>query len=234
MKLLQKIIEALSGAAWIAACVLFRPLLRPWYSWWGATEAECAREMPGDERVPEPRIFYTRAVTINAPPQDIWSWLVQIGYGRAGWYSYDLLEALVGAAKFADGVFSADRIIPEYQTWEIGEPLVMHPKAPPLPAAVIDPPHALIFHSERDPKAADPLTENAWAFYLVPEGQKTRLIARGRLTYTPGFFNDLMWGAFTEPINFVMERKMLLGIKARADQRWDKKLRGQRREKEGV
>ena len=86
---------------------------RPRQLRWGATDGEVAREMPGDEIVARPVFNATRAVTVNARPEDIWPWLVQIGFGRAGWYSYDILDNL--------GRHSSEQILPEYQTLEPGD-----------------------------------------------------------------------------------------------------------------
>ena len=68
------------------------PLLRRWHLRWGATDTEVAAPMPGDELVQEPSFNATRAITINAPPEAVWPWLVQLGFGRAGWYAYELLD----------------------------------------------------------------------------------------------------------------------------------------------
>ena len=95
-----------------AACGFFLRLYRPWHSRWGATDEEVALEMPGDDRVKEPTFNVTRAITIHARPEEIWPWIIQIGFGRAGFYSYDLLDNL--------GKPSADLIIPELQHIEVG------------------------------------------------------------------------------------------------------------------
>ncbi len=87
LRITPKIIgETIFGAAFNVTAVILNPLLRPWYSRWGATEAETGRSIPGDGMVPHPRIESTRAITIKAPPDKIWPWLVQIGWKRAGWY----------------------------------------------------------------------------------------------------------------------------------------------------
>jgi len=88
-------------------------LYRPWHVTWGATHDEITANMPGDDVVAAPIFNATRAVTIDALPGAIWPWLVQIGFGRAGWYSYDLLDNL--------GRRSAERIIPELQRVEVGD-----------------------------------------------------------------------------------------------------------------
>ena len=99
----------------VAALPLFAatPLLRPWHSRWGATASEVASTMPGDELFPRAQFQATRAITIAAPPSAVWPWLVQVGYGRAGFYSYDLVENLVGC-----DIHSTDRIV---ATWHHDE-----------------------------------------------------------------------------------------------------------------
>lgn len=84
------------GAVQVAAMLLTAPLSRLWYNRWGATAEECEKALPGDELVPHPRIASTRAITIQAPPAAVWPWLVQMGQGRGGLYSYDGLENLIG------------------------------------------------------------------------------------------------------------------------------------------
>jgi hypothetical protein len=88
-------------------------VIRPWQLRWGATDDEVRRVMPGDEIVARPTFNGTRAVTVAAPPSLIWPWIVQIGFSRAGWYSYDLLDNV--------GRPSATRIIPELQHLQPGD-----------------------------------------------------------------------------------------------------------------
>jgi hypothetical protein len=88
-------------------------VLRPWELRWGATDDEVRRPMPGDEIVERPTFNATRAVTVKAPPSMIWPWIVQIGFGRAGWYTYDLLDNF--------GRPSARRIVPEFQQIRVGD-----------------------------------------------------------------------------------------------------------------
>src|SRR5688572_17802308 len=100
---------ALSLLVAIAGAV-YHPLLLPWMTTWGATATEVGMVLPGDELAPQPTYQSTRAVTIAAPPERIWPWLVQIGQDRGGFYSYDWMANLVGA-----GIHNADRIVPEWQ-----------------------------------------------------------------------------------------------------------------------
>ena len=150
---------------------------------------------------------------VHAPPDAIWPWLVQIGWQRAGWYSYDLLERLVGAADFVDGPHSARRIVPELQTLAPGDAIRLGPE--PMPAFTVmevDPPRALVLGGTEGVEG----TGASWAFALEPLGDSTRLIARFRLTYPPTPANHLMWGV-SELAHMIMEQKMLRGIRRRAE-----------------
>jgi hypothetical protein len=109
----RHVLRGLGEVALASPLFLFAPLYRRWHLRWGATDAEVAEAMPGDELVSEPSFNATRAITIGAPPEAVWPWLVQIGYGRAGWYSYDLFDN--GARP------SAERILPEYQEPNVGD-----------------------------------------------------------------------------------------------------------------
>jgi hypothetical protein len=218
--------ESIVGAAFNLTAVLFSPLLRSWYSHWGATEAETRRPVQGDDLAPHPLIQSTRVVTIQSFPENIWPWLMQIGFKRAGWYSYDLLEALVGAAGFIDGR-SANRIIPELQGLKPGDLVFMHPRIPGLKVHTLEPNRILVFQTRLnsrtgkyfDLKHTPPTFVNTtWVFYLEKTGnQQTRLLIRSRFDYNRSFMNAVVWKFITDPLSFVMERKMLLGIKRRAE-----------------
>lgn len=201
------IIEEGLGALAIAGCIVTSPLTRPWYSKWGATEAEVSMSLPGDDQVPNPVLESTRAITIQAPADEIWPWLVQMGQGRGGLYSYERLENLVGC-----DMQNADRIIPEHQNLDVGDKVRLVPEGrdPYFVVSVIEPGRAIILGGD------DPPT--TWAFVLEPVEEKTtRLIIRWRQDYEPTFGNVLGWRVFTDPITFVMERKLLQGIKVRAE-----------------
>jgi hypothetical protein len=201
------IVEEGLGAAAIAATILLSPLLRPWYSKWGATEIEVDKRLPGDERVPKPTLLSTRAITIRAPMVEVWPWLVQMGQGRGGLYSYERLENLVGC-----GMRNADRIIPEQQHLQVGDKIRLSQDegTPAFVVQAIEPGQAIILGGD------DPPT--TWSFILEPiDKYSSRLIIRFRQQYEPTFANVVGWRVFTDPITFVMERKMLQGIKARAE-----------------
>jgi hypothetical protein len=218
-----QIADALLGAAYCGVTLVFSPLLRPWYNRWGATPEEVARPLPYDAQVPRPQQTYTHAITIHAPPSAVWPWLVQIGWGKGGMYSYDLLENIAGCQ-----MHSADRIVPEYQHLQIGDAVRLGPPGYPMNKVMgIEPNQALILQGA-DPKTGDTyhLTDNppedfvngSWVFFLeAPQPGVTRLLVRSRIDYRPTFLNRLIWRFITEPLNFVMERKMLLNLKAQAE-----------------
>lgn len=199
--------SVIGGAAFAtaAAALSYRLLLRDWCLSWGARPDEVSRELPGDELLPAPDIVSTRVVTVDAPPAAIWPWLVQMGSGRGGAYTYDWIENLFGL-----GMHSADKILPEFQNITAGDEVQLGPGRPMMRVEVLDPGRVFTIRIEDG--------SWVWIFCLVPEDGQTRLISRNRIA-TPGaspvmraFYQLVM-----EPGSLVMERKMLLGIKERAE-----------------
>lgn len=207
------LIEEGLGAAAIAASILLSPMLRRWYSQWGVSAGEKDMLLPGDDLVPNPVLESNRAITIHAPAGDIWPWLVQLGQGRGGFYSYQRLENLAGC-----NIHNADQILPELQDLYVGDLVRLGPEGyPAFEVAAIERDVALILRGDTPSPKGDPTTW-IWIFYLNPlDGHTTRLILRTRLSYDPNLGNTVMWRIFTDPISFNMERKMLQGIKARAE-----------------
>ncbi len=212
--------DVLVGGAQVVAVTLTAPLGRRRYNRWGATDAEIAATVPGDELVPHPRLGYTRAITIEAPPERVWPWLAQIGQGRGGLYSFDGLENLAGC-----NIHSADRILPHLQQLEVGDLIRLGPPGYPcfrvdqfesgaslvLVAADPRPPHATA-----RPDAPAGFATWQWQLRPTPDGRETRLICRQRLTYRRSVGRSLLW-RLVEPVGFVMERQMLRGIRHRVD-----------------
>ena len=114
-----------------AAALGYQFAAKPWMRGWGATPAEKGRALPGDDLTPKPRIQITQAVTVAAPVEQVWPWLAQIGQDRGGFYSYEWLENLAGCE-----MRNADRIHPEWQQREVGEPVPLHPATPGLPVTI--------------------------------------------------------------------------------------------------
>ena len=115
----------IAGIALGTGLALYHVVMRPWQLNWGATQTEARRRYPGDELVPHPAYQTTRAISIRTPVAEIWPWLVQIGYQRGGFYSYDRLENMSGL-----DITSADRIVPEYQHLAVGDSIRIAPETP--------------------------------------------------------------------------------------------------------
>jgi hypothetical protein len=188
------IIVGLAGLLLLA----YRYLIQPWHARWGATDEEAARPMPGDEFL-EGASSRTRAISIDARPEEVWPWLVQLGYGRAGWYSYDWIDN--------DGRPSASRIVPELQHLEPGDQIAMVPGMGPRVRAVE--PNRYLVAGDAD--------GGTWCLALYPIGDgRTRLVSRWRARW-PITLATVFWVLVGDPGSFVMERKMLLNLKARAE-----------------
>jgi hypothetical protein len=208
---------AAAGAA-VAAAYSF--LARPWHLRWGTQKNEPEAAYPGDDLIPEPKLNATHAITIEAPISQVWPWLVQIGQGRGGFYSYDWLENLMGL-----NIHTADRILPEYQTLKVGDQIPLAPNSFGIPVAILDPEKTLVLHGDTRLDSGAIPTMNpgdflavTWAWYLTPlNAHSTRLVERWRCDWNASPQNWLYMRIFLEPGAFVMERKMLLGIKQRAE-----------------
>jgi hypothetical protein len=211
----REVAKIIAGAVTAGASFAAYALaLRPWHSKWGATQAECDETIPGDELVPRPLYSMTHAITINAAASEVWPWLVQMGQTRGGFYSHAWLENLVGCH-----MRNADRIVPEWQSLRAGDVVWLHPKAPPLPVAIVEPHRAIVLGGPIEGQGARRInSDGTWAFYLKPmDSNTTRLLVRGRWNTNPGLLNRAINYALFEPAHFIMERKMMLGIKQRAE-----------------
>ncbi len=202
---IRRMLTAGAGAAAVLGPASYLLFFRSRCLNWGASADEVAAKLPGDELLADAGLVTTRAITIHAPAGAIWPWLVQMGSGRGGAYSYDWIENLLGL-----NMHSAADILPEYQDIKAGDELPLGGRGPVMRVEVADPPRALAVRS------AD---QNwAWIFALLPEGDSTRLISRNRIAakaLAPA--SRLFYLLFMEPGSLVMERKMLLGIKRRAE-----------------
>jgi hypothetical protein len=170
---------------------------------WGARPDEVARRLPGDDLLEDAAMVSTRAITIDAPASAIWPWLIQMGPGRAGAYTYDWIENLLGL-----DMHSADEIVPEWQSMQVGDAWRLG-KDQALSAEIVEPEQALVVRSQDGGWV--------WAFVLVPEGDATRLLSRNRMVVQGGALARLAMTYLMVPGSLVMERKMLLGIKRRAE-----------------
>jgi hypothetical protein len=189
---------------------------------WGATPEEVSATMPGDEVVGTPRYRTTHAVTVGAPVDRVWPWLAQLGQGRGGLYSYDWLENLLGL-----DIHSADRVVPELQALGVGDRVRMVPEGtePELAFSVlrVEPPHLLVLgpDGKREEVLGTGMPYPCWTFRLTPAaGERTRLVVRFQSDFEPSPIGLVMNKYALAPIHFLMERKMLLGIKERAEGAW--------------
>jgi hypothetical protein len=181
--------------------VLYARLLRRHILTWGATDAEAAARLPGDELLEEADGVATRAIEIEAPPAAVWPWIAQIGPApRGGAYTYDWIENLLGL-----DMHSVDRILPEFQHPQVGDTIDYG--ANRMRIERVEPEHVLAWRSEDG--------NWVWAFVLEKSGGSTRLISRNRFRL-PTLAARLGMVPM-EPTSLVMERKMLLGIKERAE-----------------
>lgn len=196
------------GAAVVAVGCAYLLTYRYWRRWclgWGSTSEELNRLLPGDDVLDDPDVVSTRSVSIEAPPTSVWPWLVQMGPGRGGAYTYDWIENLFGL-----GMHSADKILPQYQHLDVGDAYQLGAHGPVLRVASLDPEHSLVLRSDDG--------NWVWALVLRPEGAITRLTSRNRIA-SPGAsaLTRAVTTYIMEPGSLIMERKMLLGIKDRAE-----------------
>ena len=169
---------------------------------WGASPAESTARLPGDELLEDADGVTTRAVEIAARPEAVWPWIVQMGpWPRAGAYTYDWIENLLGL-----DMHSSDRIIEAFQHPQVGETIRLG--ANEMRLARLDPGRALAWRATHG--------NWVWSFVLAPVDGHTRLLSRNR--YRTPRLRDRLVMAPMEPASLITERKMLLGIRARAEQ----------------
>ncbi len=199
---LQFLIASLAAAA--AMVGAFRRF-SAWQRHWGATEDELLRVLPGDERVPDPPYLTTRAITVNAESKDIYPWLVQMGKGRGGLYSYDFLDRLFGILDAA----SSKAIIPEFQDLKAGDEIPVG-RGGNFPVADLKKDEFLLLAGEADGAAW------TWSTALYPMGNgKTRLVTRN--TGRGGAFDRKVFMGLMDVAAFIMVRRWLQVLKQRGE-----------------
>ncbi|GAA1980207.1 hypothetical protein GCM10009817_21170 [Terrabacter lapilli] len=219
---MRRVVEPVVRGAALSAAAMTVVTLRWSALHWGATTEETREKLPGDEILRDPGLVATRAITVEAPPEAVWPWVVQLGAGRGGFYSYDRLENLAGCQ-----VDSAETVVEAWQHLEPGDLVHLHPKVA-LSVASVDPGRSLVLHaapamaagssadaSSGVPAAAAPY-DFTWAFVLRRHPHlATRLIVRERFDYLHAWSFLLV-----EPLcaaSSVMSREMLRGIRDRAE-----------------
>jgi hypothetical protein len=191
-------------AAALTAGLLYWFLIRRWFSSWGSFDLDLARVMPGD--VANPTYSATLGVTIKSSPEHVWPWLVQMGYRRGGLYSYDWLDRLFG---YLDAP-SVNRILPEFQRLNAGDEIPIG-RGGGFPVKAVDANRALVLGGEGNGFAW------VWQFGLYPTGERrTRLVSRNSVR-VPRTVGAWLFMRAIEPAAFLMTRRMLLGLKERAE-----------------
>jgi hypothetical protein len=177
---------------------------------WGATSPELALALPGDDVLPEAGLVATRAITIRATPGEVWPWIAQIGQGRGGFYSYDVLENLVGA-----DIHNADRIVAEWQDLEVGDEVRLAPEVA-LTVAQLDRGRSLVLQGGVGPGPASMPYAFTWSFVVLEQASgNTRLVVRERYAFLTRWAPLLVQPVAM--ISSVMTRRMLRGITERAE-----------------
>ena len=212
----RNLLKGLAGMAAVGGVLAaYNYKIRPWHLRWGATDEELTEPLPGDEIKPNATVQVTHAITIDAPARTVWKWLVQIGQGRGGFFSYDWLENVFGLQ-----IHNTEEIRPEWQTLKIGD-FVRGAHDDWLDGRFrgkagwfvvrMDEARALVLRDE--------IEHGSWAFILRPVDEtKTRFIIRGRGNKPATLGMKIFNYGFFEPAHFIMERKMLLTLKKRAEE----------------
>jgi hypothetical protein len=208
-----------STAFTVLAAGAYTALVRPRLLRWGATREEANTSYPGDDLVQRATAQSTMAVSLPAPPEDVWPWLLQMGCGRAGWYSWDLLDN--------GGGRSAGEIVPEWQQVAVGT------RVPAVPSGaiyfvveILDPAKTLVLRSDLELPSGRPFnphgpmpdayTDGIWAFHLRPASDGgTRLIVRTRGRGKPAAADRLMGRLFGEPAHFIMQHRQFRNLRRR-------------------
>jgi hypothetical protein len=194
---------------------------RRWAGRWGTVPEELARVWPADELSPNATEITTRAVTVAAPANAVWAWLIQIGQDRSGFYSYTWLENL-----FRCAMPRVERIVPEWQHRTVGDIVWLAARERYRGEARqkvvrIDRGRVLSLASPADWGRLvrhETSAGGTWTFILVPvTGHTTRFIVRSRGPEAPTPLGRLFWLLVFEPAHFIMERKMMLRIKQLAE-----------------
>jgi hypothetical protein len=206
------------GGAFVMLAALLSPFLRTARSRWGLTPELVARSYPGDLLVPDPTWSWTHGIEIGASSSRVWPWVAQIGADRGGFYSYQWLENLAGC-----NVRNAEAVHPEWEA-KVGQKLSLHPDpaAPHLQIVAIERGKCLVASGAPDAEAkatGKPWTAASWLFFIESLNEsRCRVISRYRAACSDDFATRLAFGpTLIEPVGFAMDRRMLLGIKQRAE-----------------
>jgi len=214
---LTVLLEGLEGAVLIVVCTVLWVILRYLLRNLGATQEERDKVWLGDSLLDRIDRTFTRAIEIDAAPENIWPWIVQIGRDKAGFYSYEFIENLAGF-----DVTNRETILPEFKTLKDGEFISLHPNGEGVYADSVKPNECLVCRTWKDESELEekrPVTKGTWSIYIEKDGNdKSRLIVRTCIeTLRPDLLYVLGTLLFMDPIDFVMEYKMMRTIKRLAE-----------------
>ena len=207
---MRKYLDAVGGGVLIAINLALGPLLHRWRTRWHATRDEVKERLPGDDIVKAPTWTYTHAITILAPRAAVWPWLVQIGQSRGGFFSYEVLENLVGC-----DIHNVLELRRELQELRTGDRVRMHANGFGPSVSILEPGRTLVLGGPPDRNGS----QATWGFYLhQTDDGVTRLIERGRHAVGKGILAKIGFGPYLlDPVGFVMSRRMLKTIKRLAE-----------------
>ena len=206
--------EGIEGLILLVLILLSWPLSRRWLANWGASSSECLDSWTGDDLAPATHKTFTRAIDIKASKKIVWSWVVQFGLNRAGFYSYELLERLSGIP-----VKNVEGILPDYQSLKLEEEIKLHPKAPGIPVGAISQGDYICFGQFGVTTITTANPRRSWSIYIQPYTDNScRLILRSCVEKLrdPTLGKRLAL-ALEVPIDFLMEQRMLRTIRRLAE-----------------
>jgi len=209
-------LESIEGIALSPLIFLSWPVAKRWLSNWGSTPAERAKAWPGDELAPAAAVVYTRAIDVSAPAEVVWRWVIQFGLGRAGFYSYELIERLAGIP-----VRNVESILPNYQDLHAGEEVKLHPDAPGIPVGMVAPGHHVCFGEPGETTVRTPDPRRSWSIYVLSTSPgSTRLVLRSCIEeLREPTWNKRLGVALEAPIDFTMEQRMLRTVRRLSEER---------------
>ncbi|QAY69833.1 SRPBCC family protein [Xylanimonas protaetiae] len=179
---------------------------------WGTLAGEADTALPGDDLLPDARVVATRGIGVDAPPRDVWPWLVQLGYCRGGFYSYDALERMIGL-----DIHSADTVEDRWQDLAVGDPVLLADGVVLQVADLEQDRHLVLRGSDELPGAGAAPYDFTWSFVLRRVGTGTRLLVRER--YVPHGPGSRALVEAVQPVSFLMTQRMLRGVRDRAERR---------------
>jgi hypothetical protein len=209
---LRFLYEGVEGVVLLVLIVVTWPISRRWLATWGSTSSEQSAEWPGDRFVTDPEVINTRAVSVGAAPATVWPWIAQFGLGKAGFYSYELLERVVGIP-----VRNIESVLPQFQRLEVGDEVLLHPRSPGIPVAEVQPGRLVCFgvSPELEDRFERLQPNRTWSMYLTPAGEgSTRLVLRSCIEpLREATLVRRVGRSIEEAIDFLMEQRMLRSVR---------------------